>query len=53
MLDNAICLKGAWMAALAARLPVKPHNQCMLPDDVVVTPAVKHHGLLIYKMPIE
>ncbi|NJR80325.1 nucleotidyltransferase family protein [Sphingomonas corticis] len=48
-LGNAICLLPAWRAELQALLPVKVHAQSMFDDDVVVAPAVREHGMLVFR----
>lgn len=47
-MGNAICMAPRWEAELQALLPVKLHLHCMEPDDVIVTPAVREHGTLLY-----
>lgn len=47
-LANAIFETARWQVALAALLPVTVDLQSMSPDDVVVTPAVHDHGVLVY-----
>lgn len=47
-LGNAIFEKTRWAAELQPRLPVKLHLQCAMDDDVVVMPAVRDHGQLVY-----
>ena len=39
-LGNAIFERQRWTEELTGLLPIKPDIQCMMPDDVVVTPAV-------------
>ncbi len=48
-LGNAICLLSGWQAELQAMLPVRVHAQAMFDDDLVVAPAVRDHGLLIFR----
>lgn len=48
-LGNAICLLPVWRAELQALLPAKVHAQSMFDDDIVVAPAVRDHGLLIFR----
>ena len=48
---NWIFQERQWTAELQEFLPVRLDLQCMLPGDKVVTPAVKDHGLLIYRLP--
>lgn len=52
-LGNAICLLPAWRAELQALLPVKVRAQSMLDDDVVVAPAVREHGVLIFRRDVD
>lgn len=48
-LGNAIFEKPRWIATLQPQLPVTLHLQCAMDDDVVVMPAVRDHGRLVYK----
>ncbi|NNG59788.1 nucleotidyltransferase domain-containing protein [Sphingomonas paucimobilis] len=48
-LGNAIFEKPRWIATLQPQLPVKLHLQCAMDDDIVVMPAVRDHGRLVYK----
>lgn len=47
-LGNSIFEKPRWILELQSQLPVKLHLQCAMDDDVVVMPAVRDHGRLIY-----
>lgn len=47
-LANALIETARWRTALAAKLPVAVDLQSMSPDDVVVTPSVLDHGVLVY-----
>lgn len=48
-LGKAICLLSGWQAELQAMLPVRVHAQAMFDDDLVVVPAVREHGMLIFR----
>lgn len=48
-LGNAICEKPRWIANMQPQLTVKLHLQCAMEDDLVVMPAVRDHGRLIYQ----
>lgn len=50
-LANAIFEAKRWEQALAALLPVTIDLDSMSPDDVVVTPSVREHGILVYAKP--
>lgn len=52
LLAHAIFSKAKWAAALSALLPVKVDLQQAEEGDVVVMPAVRDHGRLIYERPI-
>lgn len=48
-LGNAICLLPEWEAQLQSLLPIKLDVQSIEPDDQIVAPAVRDHGLLLYR----
>lgn len=48
---NAICLAPKWEEELQAILPVPLDLHFMEPDNRIVTPAVRAHGVLIYSSP--
>jgi predicted nucleotidyltransferase len=48
-LGNAICLLPTWRGELQALLPVTVHAQAMFDDDQVVAPAVRDHGLTVFR----
>jgi hypothetical protein len=48
-LGNAIFEKPRWIATLQPQLPVTLHLQCAMDDDIVVMPAVREHGRMIYR----
>ncbi|MBV2146757.1 nucleotidyltransferase domain-containing protein [Sphingobium sp. AS12] len=47
-LANGIFEKGRWLSDLQARLPMTVDLQPMQDDDIVVTPAVIDHGILVF-----
>ena len=46
---NAIFFKGEWAIALQSLVSVAVHLQIILPDDIIVKPAVLDHGQLLYR----
>ncbi|UAJ10641.1 nucleotidyltransferase domain-containing protein [Glacieibacterium megasporae] len=48
-LGNAIFLLPSWRNELQAMLPVEVHAQPMFDDDEVVAPAVRDHGMLLFR----
>ena len=48
-LGNAICLLPGWHVELQALIPVKVHAQAMFDADEVVAPAVREHGVELFR----
>ena len=48
-LGNAICLLPGWRVELQAMILVKVHAQAMFDDDEVVAPAVREHGVELFR----
>lgn len=48
-LANAICEKARWVTELELLLGLTVDLQSMMPDDVVVSPAVTEHGVLVFE----